>query len=252
MERKALQKIVFFTLTALLISNYAFAHDEIKSQALEGTTADNAIVINHGCEASEKPIILQSVVFPVNNPVLSATDSHGNPVKSPANLAEVIEQGSIAGLVDLIQSKDIFTVQKEKVDALGNLSGFYGKAGSLAVNLQGRVPFAFTAPNFVTTSCVKSLNIQVAIADVCDLSKPTIQAEKVNLWIPYNGSQHAALGAAAGVDGVGEPTVLQVNRDTRKGHNPLPRGCHGGIDATVTPSPADVDANLRVPGHWSK
>ena len=66
------------------------------------------------------------------------------------------------------------------------------------------------------------------------------------------GSQYASLGAAAGVDGVGEPTVLQVNRDTRKGHNPLPRGCHGGIDATVTPSPADVDANLGIPGYWSK
>ena len=173
-------------------------------------------------------------------------------LSSPANLSDVIDQGGIAGLVDVIQSKDIFTVQKEKVRCLRQCyRDFMVKQDRLHVELQGRVPFAFTAPNFVTTSCVKKLNIEVAIADICVLTKPTIQAAKVNLWIPDNGSQYAIKGAAAGVDGVGEPPVLQVNRDLDR-HNPLDPSCMAGIDVTVTPSAADVDANLGIPGHWSK
>jgi hypothetical protein len=242
--------------TALLISNGAFAHDGIKSQVLEGTSGDNAITIGHSCEQANgtiKPIIAQSVVFPGADPVLTATDSAGSSVTAPTSLIDVIEQGEIAGLVDSIQSKDIFTVQKEKTNAIGSVTGFYGKSGSLSVESQGRVPFAFTSPNFVTTSCVKKLNIVVAIADICVVTNPKIQAGKVNLWIPDNGSQYAIQGAAAGVDGIGfEPPTLQVNRDLAA--NPFVRAsrCGAGIDVTVTPSPADIDANLGIPGYWSK
>ncbi|MDD5579226.1 MAG: hypothetical protein PHY16_08110 [Methylobacter sp.] len=71
----------------------------------------------------------------------------------------------------------------------------------------------------------------------------------MNLWIPDNGSQYAVLGTAAGVDGVGEPPVLQVNRDLI--NNPLNPSCGAGIEVTVTPSAADIDAHLGIPG-WSK
>jgi hypothetical protein len=237
--------IFILPITAVLFSNVAFAHTEFKKQALEGTSDDNAVTIGHSCELALKPIVAQSVVFPGSNPELSASD--GSVVN---DLSDVIEQGSIAGLVDLIQDKNIFQVQKEKTDALGSVTGFYGKTGLLAVELQGRVPFAFTAPNFVSTSCVKKLNIEVAIADICVLSKPTIQAAKVNLWIPANGSQYAIKGAAAGVDGVGDAPTLQVNRDLAA--NPLDPSCGAGIDVTVTPSATDVDTNLGIPGLWSK
>lgn len=238
---------VFILSLTVLISNAAFAHDEFKSQALEGTANDNAITIAHTCEVQSKPIVAQSVVFPGDNPALSASDG-----STFNDLSEVIDQGGIAGLVDLIQDKNIFQVQKEKIDALGNVTGFYGKGGLLANELQGRVPFAFTAPNFVSTSCVKKLNIEVAIADICVLSKPTIQAAKVNLWIPDNGSQYAIKGAAAGVDGVGEPIVLQANRDLNTNPFDPASNCGAGIDVTVTPSAIDVDTNLGIPGFWSK
>jgi hypothetical protein len=235
--------------TALLISNVALAHDEFKSQAKEGFTTDNAVAINHGCELTASgipaPVIAQSVVFPGDGAVLTASD--GNPIA----LSDVIEQSEIAGLLDLIQNNNIFSVQKEKHDAVsGGATGFYGKTGTLSAELLGRVPFAFTAPNFVSTSCVKKLNIEVAIADICVISKPTINKAKVNLWIPNNGSQYALKGAAAGVDGVGEPVVLQVNRNLAV--NPLAAACGAGIDVTVTPSTADVDAHLGIPGYWSK
>ncbi|MDD5274252.1 MAG: hypothetical protein PHU14_16230, partial [Methylovulum sp.] len=75
---------------------------------------------------------------------------------------------------------------------------------------------------------------------------PTIQASKVNLWIPDNGSQYAIFGAAQNVDGIGEPPVLQVNRDLT--NNPLPNGCGVGFTVTVRPSAADVDAHLGITG----
>jgi hypothetical protein len=239
------KNIFLLPIVALLVSSAASAHTEFKGQAFEGTSADNAVTIGHACEASGKPIIAQSVVIPGDNPILTTSD--GSPI---ADLSEAIEQGSIAGLVDLIQSRDIFLVQKEKHDLNGNVTGFYGKTGLLDVEAQGRVPFAFTAPNFVTTSCVKKLNIEAAIADICVLTKPTIQATKVNLWIPANGSQYAIKGAAAGVDGVGEAPTLQVNRDLT--NNPLDPSCGAGIDLTVTPSALDIDTNLGIPGTWSK
>ena len=250
MERTALQKIVFFTLPALLISNAAFAHDEIPTQVLEGNTVDAVITMAHACEMTPTgipvPVIAQSVLFPAVNPVLTAS----NGSTTITNLSQVIEQGSLAGLIDTIQNHDIFTVKAEKHDTLGNVTGFHSKTGSLAIDAQGRVPFAFTAPNFVPTSCVKKLNIEVAIADICTVSKPTISAAKVNLWIPNNGSQYALKGITAGVDGVGDPAVLQVNRNLAS--NPLPSSCGAGIDLTVSPSPTDVDTNLGIPGYWSK
>jgi hypothetical protein len=50
------------------------------------------------------------------------------------------------------------------------------------------------------------------------------------------------MGAAAGVDGIGLPATLIVNRD------PLPvrlPPCGAGIDVTVTPPRPDVDRTCR-------
>lgn len=250
MRHTTLPKTLYLALTALLVSNVAFAHTGIKSQVLEGNTIDNALTIGHGCEASGKGIIAQSVVFPTVAPTFTASDG-----STITDIGQVIQQPSLAGLADVIQSKDIFTIQKEKYDALGNVTGFYGRTGLLDPTLQGRVPFAFTAPNFLPTSCAKSLNIQLAVADICvagigTAKIPSIQPTKVNLWIPDNGSQYAIKGAAAGVDGVGEPTTLQIIRDLAV--NPLDPACGAGIDVTVTPSAAEVDANLGIPAYWSK
>jgi len=257
MERTKLQKIAFFSLTAAaLTASQAFAHDGIKSQLLEGTTIDNAITIGHGCEqvnGTIKPVIAQSVVFPGDSPILTATNPDGSTATAPISLSDVIEQGGIAGQVDSIQSNDIFTVQKEKVDINGSVTGFYGKSGSLSIESQGRVPFSSGAFNFIQGSCVKKLNIVVAIADICVVTKPTIQAGKVNLWIPDNGSIYAIKGKTAGVEGIGfETPTLQVNRDlVANGFDPA-SNCGDGIDVTVTPSDADINANLGIPGYWSK
>ncbi|MDD2723226.1 MAG: hypothetical protein PHH59_04275 [Methylovulum sp.] len=241
---KTLKNLACCTVTVglFLAGRQAFAHDEIKVRSiLEGTGGDNAIVIGHGCEAREKPIRAQSVVFPTLNPELIASDGH-----KIADLSEIIGASLYAGQADLIQDKNIFQAQDEKHDNLGNTIGFFGTNGNLQANLQGRVPFQFVAPSFVKSSCATALKIEVAIADICILTAPTIRAHKVNLWIPENGSQYALLGKAQGVDGLGEPPVLQVKRNLVK--NPLDPACGAGFTVTVRPSADDVDANLGIPG----
>lgn len=245
MKTKLFKNLVHGTVSAciFLTGQQAFAHTEIQVPIMkEGTGIDNALTISHGCEAKEKPILAQSVMFPTQNPELIASDGH-----AIADLSEITES-LYAGQVDLIQNKDIFQNQNEKHDDLGNTIGFWGTNGKLQANLQGRVPFQFVAPNFKPSSCATALNIEVAIADICIFSAPTIRAPKVNLWIPDNGSQYAVLGKAQGVEGVGDPAVLQVKRNLTK--NPLNPSCGKGFTVTVRPSAADVDANLGIPAWW--
>jgi hypothetical protein len=229
------------------IGSAAIAHTTVRAQATEGRTEDNALRIGHGCAVAggdALPVIAQSVVFPSASPTLTASDG-----STIADLGAVVTQGTLAGLARPLQDRSIFLTQQVKRDALGNIIGFSASDGSLAVDLLGRVPFQFAAPGFVAASCAKRLLIRVAIADICSLSAAdTIRAGKVNLWIPDNDSQYATMAAAAGIDGLGAPATLIVNRDTAA--TPLAPACGAGVDVTVTPSAADVDANLAIPGVW--
>ena len=231
----------------LAVGSSAFAHTTILSQATEGTTADNALKIGHGCTTPAGfmiPVIAQSVVFPTDSPVVTASDG-----SAVANLSDVIVQGSVAGLLSPIQSRDIFQSQQLKGDALGNKIGWSSTRGSLTPFFVGRVPFQFAPPNFVATSCAKRLLIKVAIADICVREiGGGLDEGKLNLWVPDNGSHYAAAAAANNIDGLGAPATLTVNRNLAA--NPLPSGCGAGIDVTVTPSAADVDAHLPIPGYW--
>jgi hypothetical protein len=228
---------------SLLASSGVLAHTTILSQASEGSRADNALRISHGCE--ERDVRAQSAVFPTELPQLAASD----PNVVIGDLGEVIEQGGLAGLFRPIQDTAIFSRQGILRDPLENAIGFFGSDGRLDRELSGRVPFEITAPNFVPSSCAARLVIEVAIADLC---KPRPRAHPdarfMNLWIPANGSQLAIEAAAAGVDGVGAPARLTVNRNLSA--NPLGAACGAGYTVTVTPAPEQVDRDLRVPGRW--
>jgi hypothetical protein len=233
-------------LAALLAASLVYAHTTVRSQATEGVTADNALRIGHGCSVSggtSTPVIAQSVVFPTVSPVATSPDGTVVPLDT------VITQGSLAGLARVIEDTSIFASQEPKLDSLGNTVGFAAYDGALSTDLLGRVPFQFAAPKFVSSSCASRLLVRVAIADVCSRAPgDTASAGKVNLWIPDNGSQYATAGKAAGIDGIGAPATLIVNRDLAA--NPIPASCGSGIDVTVTPSAADVDANLGIRGVW--
>lgn len=210
-------------------------------------TEDNAIRIGHAYEApsgAERPVIATSVMFPTQAPVVTGSDG-----STFANLAAITETGTLAGAIGPIFDRSLFLSQQLKHDALGNIIGWSGTYGMMPPGFRGRMPFQFTGPRFVANSCAKRLLIRVAIADVCGRdSQNNIQVGLVNMWIPDSGSRYSTIGKAAGIDGIGSPATLTVNRNLIA--NPLPPACGAGIDVTVTPSAADVDANLPVPGFW--
>ncbi|MEX2207457.1 MAG: hypothetical protein WEF50_14605 [Myxococcota bacterium] len=227
----------------LLCAPAALAHTTIKSPASEGVRDDNAIRIGHGC-GDEHGVIAQSVVFPTDVPELATSD----PSVVVLDLSEVITQGGLAGLAQSIQDRSIFLSQTETLDANGNVVGLQARWGRLEPDLLGRVPFQFSAPSFVPESCAKRLLIQIAIADICSTRRPLLRPEKANLWIPDNGSAIANAALANGVEGVGAPATLTVNRNLSS--NPLPAECGAGIDVTVTPSAAQVDRDLPIGHYW--
>ncbi|MBY0398937.1 hypothetical protein K2X89_01485 [Myxococcota bacterium] len=225
------------------LASSAEAHTTVKAQVVEGVREDNALRVGHGCEG-ERGIVAQSVVFPTDAPGIT-TSAAGIVL---ADLAEVIAPGSLAGLVQSIQDRSIFALQDEKLDVDGNVIGFHARAGHLRPNLSGRVPFQFSAPRFLAASCAKRLLVQLAIADICSARPPVFDPRKVNLWIPDNGSQSAVQGRAAGVEGIGEPATLVVNRNLAS--NPLPTACGAGFDVIITPSAAQIDRDLPIPAYW--
>ena len=226
----------------------AIAHTTIKDQMVEGKTGYNALQIGHGCEDPVRtnsrgepyiyPVTAQSVVFPTLNPIVTRSDG------AVTSLDAEVETDTLAGHFDLVQDRNVFTVQNEKYDANGNTIGFYGRKGYLQTNLRGLVPFRVNAINFLPTSCAARLLIKVAIADICRSKFPP-KAGTANLWIPENTPAFSD----PEIDGIGGAATLIINRDLVA--NPLDaQSCGAGYDVTVTHSPEDIDTNLPIRGHW--
>jgi len=232
-----------------VMGSTAFAHTTIRSQATEGVTEDNALKIGHTCETDDGdhiPVIGQSVLFPTQSPEITTSDGSVIP-----DMSQVIELGGLQGLARPIQDKSVFKKQQQKYDALENVIGFAAAAGSLDPEIPGRAPFQFAAPRIVASSCAKRLLIKVAIADICVRGtsvQDSLKFGKVNMWIPDNESMYSIAAKAEGIDGLGGAATLTVNRNLTT--NPLPPACGAGIDVTVTPSAADMNANFGIPGYW--
>ena len=246
MRCKRISELAGLAFTLLVATTGALAHTTVRDQMTEGKSGDTALKIGHGCTTAggiKRGVIAQSVTWANVNPVITASDS-----STISALSEVITQGSLLGLIKPIQSRDIFARQGVKVDANSNVIAFHGRDGALPPTFVGRVPVQISAVNFETASCAKKLLVKVAIADICVATAPTLFEGKVNLWIPSNGSSYATIGASRNIDGVGAPATLTINRDLVA--NPLEQACGAGIDVTVTPSAAEVDANLPIPLFW--
>ncbi|CAG7856488.1 hypothetical protein MCAMS1_00994 [biofilm metagenome] len=245
---------IFFAAAVSNSVQQAYAHDGFSKEVIEGTFEKMELIISHGCD--DNPIIAQSVLFPTLNPTLRSTDSNNNPVKPPNDLSEVIDNGNLEGLVDLVQDRSIFLDQDEKLSELSNPIGFYGKKGFLKHNLLGSVPFKFFAPFFTANTCYSKIFVETAIADICSTKAPAIQPGKISLFIPDNGSRIGETAKANGAEhGVGEPSVLTIKRNLETNpfldsdFNPT-TACGEGINVWVTPSAEDVDKNLPIPGFW--
>lgn len=220
----------------------AFAHTGIRDKAVEGLSAYNAIAIGHTCEIpgteTSRPVIAQSVVFPTLDPQVYRADN-----LKPLSLENIIEQGSLVDLPQLIQDKSIFTKQDEKTNAEGQVTGFIGAYGNLQPNLRGVVPFRMGSVNFVADSCAKTLLVKVAIADICTRAFPP-KPGTANLWIPNTTSKFSD----PTIDGIGAPATLTISRDLVA--NPLRPACGAGFDVVVSPSDQDIDQNLKIRNYW--
>lgn len=223
---------------------HAVAHTDVADEMTEGRSAFNKLTIEHGCEnpttGKSLPVIAQSVVFPTTNPVVTRSDGSA----SPGLNAEIKNANGLAGLITLVQDKSIFRQQREILDSNDNAIGFFGTRGSLHPDLMGLVPFHVVPVTFLSTSCAKSMLVQVAVADICSRTFPP-KAGTANLWIPAATSKFNK----SGIDGIGTPAVLTIKRNLDT--NPLPAHCGDGYDVTLTPTEADVNEHLPIKGYWS-
>jgi hypothetical protein len=248
-------KLALSSLTAAMfaVSAGAFAHTSIRDKATEGTTSYNYLNIGHGCtdiNGNKIPVIAQSVVFPTDVDAV-ATREKDNKVVA---LSDIIDQGSLAGLISAIQDKNIFTTQDTITDVNGNVIGFYGKDGSLQTNLRGLLPFRFNSVTFKTNTCTAGLYVKAAVADICVATFPPTP-ETANLWIP-----NATTNFGADLDGIGSAPTLTINRtSTVPETNMNGTSCRWtdstgasrlGWYVTVTPSTTQVDRDLQIPGYW--
>jgi hypothetical protein len=190
----------------------AFAHASILNAITSGATGFSRVGVNHADNHTTPPtpIVAQSVVFPTVNPILGRSNA-GTAVVALGDFFATSATGATAGTLpwttianapQLVQSKDIFSMQIEQANAAGSTIGFISAGGLLQVNLHGEVPFRFTAPHFrsalpvsnpnglvAADLCASALSIQVAVADIAD---PSVQP-------PFVSSGSAAPVAATAI-----------------------------------------------------
>lgn len=219
----------------------------IRGEGVEGSTLDAAIITADGCHQPGStqviPIVAQSVLFPTDNPMVTRSDT-----STSIALDTVINNASLANLPQLIQNKSVFLSQSAKIDSNGNVIGFVNTKGQLNTRLEGVRPFRMGGIQFKADSCAKSLQIKIAVADICKTKVFPPMPGTANLWIPRT----TTLFNNASVDGVGYAPTMSIGRDLVA--NPFldSANCGEGFDVIVEPSQVDIDSNLPIPKLWTK
>lgn len=240
-------------------------------------TVYNNIVIGHGCtdpnDATKHfPVIAQSVLFPTVSPII--TTGSGAGTISALTLGDLLQSSAtnttsvttLAGLPQLIQNNSAFTAQKEKTDASGNVIGFEGTKGKVDPTLHALIPFRFGAVFFKPTACVKTLKVNIAIADICKLKFKTggPTEGQANTWFPNKTPKFThdidgvmdktqknvepQPGAAIGTRN-GSPAELTFTNAVTTDATNCPNGF---TDYAIWPSEADIDANIIIKKYWGK
>ncbi|MGR9053493.1 MAG: hypothetical protein ACU84J_12670 [Gammaproteobacteria bacterium] len=253
-KTSVINRILVSSVAAVLLAfgQTASAHTRLEIPTInEGTSVYNNEVISHGCK----------------NPVTGATnvDTIGTVAVFPDGTDSVISvngQTSSTPLSDIVsgwgvrkvQSKAVFDVEAEILDANGNSTGYWaaGIPGRMG-RLIGLVPFRTNAVFFSETSCAKSVKFIVAIADVCEVTDIAgFDDSTALLWTPAVGSN---FDGTPELDGYDSPASLTINRTSA-----LPAGCPvvdgdgDGIDegdvpgdvVVVTPSAAQLNRDFPV------
>lgn len=267
-----------------------------------GSASLNNLQISHGClderTGGRLPIIAQSVALPNFSPTILFKDVATGTITNPnGNLNDFTATDHTGAIAPLESVGDVIrpvfpqagwtqTTIKYDTGITSRVLGWYSKTPAKSFQLPGtsantEQPFKVSTVNAVKTSCARSLQVKIAIADVCKLDKwPVTKANAAaDLWIPNTtpkfpygdvdavGTPVDANNPAAGSKPLtGYPATLTLWRDqlgTNPGAapsgtggasaavaNPLPAGCGKGYDVIVYPSNTDVDSNL--PLVWGK
>lgn len=239
------KKFTLCSLTGIVLaaSQGIFADTRLQIPVIpENTQVYNALVIEHGCDdpvngGTGTPVFGQSVVFP--DGVDSAITVGGVDSKQP--LTDFVQ--NLGNLNQKIQSNDVFPLEAEKADKLGNVYGFWGGDGKLPGTYTGLNPFVTGSVLIEPTSCAKSVTFVFAIADVCKMTNLSgFNTETANLWTPAVGSNYD--GKPETNDGYDSPATLTVTRNLTA--NPLPTSCSAGVDVVVTPSASQINRDMPV------
>jgi len=270
----------------LLASQGASAHTRLETPTVnEATRVHNQVVISHGCPpaSARRATYGTTVVFPnaiSYTPVIGVDSGAG---KVYTTNAASSYYSPLSGIGAYIRTGGAWDAGNNKVDAKGNKDGFWagGKYYDQSISTAINVDFYSAAVSIVPASCARSVTFELAIADICDATFPSVVAgdEQALFWSPipnfqgvpgqpfgaptadatrkipvgpaysqydgYSDSAHTIAG-----DGWGSPATLTVNRDLVK--NPLPAGCTGnggkGDDVYVYPSAAQINKELPI---WS-
>ncbi|MCK5354699.1 MAG: hypothetical protein KAJ63_06240 [Methyloprofundus sp.] len=249
MKKTTAKKLVLSAITGsvLVASQMAGAHTRLQTPSIDENSAShgsdyNNEVISHGCANPDSGLndtntVATVVVFP--DGVDSSITVNGE--ASDKTLLDFVSNWGSP--VQKIQSNDIFNIEDEIKDPLGNVLGYW--AGStdgtgLQGGLTGVVPFRTSGVVIEPTSCAKSVKFIVAIADICKLTNVAgFNNSTAQLWTPAVGSMFDGIEGES--KGYNSPASLTVNRTSA-----LPEACGEGVDVVVTPSAAQLNRDMTV------
>lgn len=306
MMKHSARKVSLSIASATLVgmSTIASAHTTVFAPvpAFLGSGSLDYLQVSHGCldgaTGNRLPVIAQSIALPNTNPTILYKDvATGNIINSNGNLSDFTaadHTGAITPLQsvgDLIRPvlpqsawRDTTIVYDQSIPS--RVLGWYNTSPGNQFKLPGTSAdteqgFKVGVINAVATSCARSLQVKIAIADACRLNKWPVTKENAaaDLWIPNTTPKFPygdvdAVGTPVDPNDpaqgskplTGFPATLTLWRD-QKGNNPgaapsgpggassakanpLPANCGQGYDVQVFPSNTDVDNIL--PLIWGK
>ena len=258
-------------LTIMGAGQAAFAHasilNTVNSGKAIGSTSFSRIGVNHACNGTTPitPVVAQSAVIPTINPFISTATVTNNVAGAyTAQVGATVGQylfttsaattpvPTLAGLFQLVQSKDVFSTSIEQRNAANAVIGWVSTKGSLQVNEHGEVPFRFTNVFFGANSCVHDVVVQLAVADICKTNSMPLSSgslsttQGVNLWLDNALGGSPAFPQSAIENGAGT-TNLTINRDPVQ--DPYPASCAGAPIATAATNLAATTQANTVTGY---
>ncbi|MBK6618543.1 MAG: hypothetical protein IPG31_09350 [Nitrosomonas sp.] len=220
----------------LSVSPFVLAHPGLRYDPAVSQTAEYSI--EHGCGSN--PVIGSIIVLPDVgfSPLVKV-----NGEATEESLADLV--ASANATLTVVIDKSVFDLQVPIRDELGNAVGFWSGGGTAVPSTAvASLPFR---PNvtaeFLEESCVSKVTYRVTAIDVCN---QTTLAEGVpdqdwSFWVPAVGSDFDGEEGGHAYDWTRNITVT---RDLEE--MPLPTDCGEGDEILVSPSPEQLNRDLRI------